>query len=34
MRELELRWESELREQEKHWSSEGGEDTITTSKDM
>lgn len=30
MRELELRWEFELREQEKHWSSEGEKDTITT----
>ncbi|EZA51068.1 Roquin [Ooceraea biroi] len=30
MRELELRWEFELREHEKHWSSGGGEDTITT----
>lgn len=30
MRELELRWEFELREQEKHWSSGGEEDIITT----
>ncbi|KAL0120640.1 hypothetical protein PUN28_008374 [Cardiocondyla obscurior] len=29
MRELELRWEFELREQEKHWSS-GEKDTVTT----
>ncbi|KAL6268803.1 hypothetical protein P5V15_001927 [Pogonomyrmex californicus] len=34
MRELELRWEFELREQEKHWSNGGEKDTIitTTSK--
>ncbi|XP_067210697.1 roquin-1 isoform X2 [Linepithema humile] len=30
MRELELRWEYELREQEKHWSSGGEEDTTVT----
>ncbi|XP_011865091.1 PREDICTED: uncharacterized protein LOC105560525 [Vollenhovia emeryi] len=30
MRELELRWEFELREQEKHWSSGGEKDTVTT----
>jgi hypothetical protein len=30
MRELELRWEFELREQEKHWSSGDEEDIITT----
>ncbi|XP_020294173.1 roquin-2 isoform X2 [Pseudomyrmex gracilis] len=29
MRELELRWEFELREQEKHWSSGSEENTIT-----
>lgn len=32
MRELELRWEFELREQEKHWSSGGEDITTTTSK--
>ncbi|XP_012542094.1 roquin-2 isoform X2 [Monomorium pharaonis] len=30
MRELELRWEFELREQEKHWSSGGEKDTVTS----
>ncbi|XP_018398850.1 PREDICTED: roquin-2 [Cyphomyrmex costatus] len=30
MRELELRWEFELREQEKHWSSGDEKDSITT----
>ncbi|XP_039305646.1 uncharacterized protein LOC105205842 isoform X2 [Solenopsis invicta] len=30
MRELELRWEFELREQEKHWSSGGEKDNVTT----
>lgn len=30
MRELELRWEFELREQEKHWSSGGEKDIVTT----
>jgi len=30
MRELELRWEFELREQEKHWSNGGEKDTILT----
>ncbi|KAG5326633.1 RC3H1 protein, partial [Pseudoatta argentina] len=34
MRELELRWEFELREQEKHWSSGGEKDPITTTTSM